>query len=489
MTPPLLLPYQSSWVNDPARVKLLEKGRQIGASWCTAGFMALEAARRGRGGEDCWYVGYNKEMTREFILDCATWARSFSSGCSEIEESIFTEDGDRSILQYSILFASGHRITALSSRPRSLRNKRGHVIIDEAAFHDDLAGMIKSARANLIWGGDIWVMSSHNGVGSEFNRLLEDCRAGRLRYSVHRVTFDDALKAGLYRRICLATGAEWSREGERVWRQGIIDDSGDDAPEELFCIPVKSGGTYLSRALIESCMYPAPVFRFEAEDGFAQLEDGVRTRTILDWLEATLSEAMARLPRHLLAAFGEDFGRTADLSVLAPVILNQNLSRTVPFLVELRNVPFREQETALVWVVDRLPILHHGALDSGGNGQYLAERAWQRYGEQAIEQVGLTEKWYGENLPKLKAALEDQMLAIPMDADVLADLQGFQVIDGVPRMPKIRKVQKALSANKAARRHGDAAIAIALGHYASAAEIRQYRYESVAGPRARKGLD
>jgi len=72
---------------------------------------------------------------------------------------------------------------------------------------------------------------------------------------------------------------------------------------------------------------------------------------------------------------------------------------------------------------------------------------------------------------------------------VLADLQGFQVIDGVPRMPKIRKVQKALSANKAARRHGDAAIAIALGHYASAAEIRQYRYESVAGPRARKGLD
>ena len=130
-----------------------------------------------------------------------------------------------------------------------------------------------------------------------------------------------------------------------------------------------------------------------------------------------------------------------------------------------------------------------GALDAGGNGAYLAERAMQRYGEHRIEELALSDAWYGENLPRLKADFEEQMVAIPRDADVVSDLQMFTMVDGTPRMPAVRKSQKAISKLRGAKRHGDAGIAISIGHYASQADIIKYAYESVPGSRAREGLD
>jgi phage FluMu gp28-like protein len=183
-------------------------------------------------------------------------------------------------------------------------------------------------------------------------------------------------------------------------------------------------------------------------------------------------------------SFGEDFGRTADITVIAPLTLEQDLRRTIPFLIELRNVPFREQELVLNFVVDRLPRFVYGALDATGNGQYMAERAWQRYGQRKIEQVTLNDRWYGENLPPLKASLEDAMTTIPRDADVLSDLLSLQVINGIPKLPKSRTSQKAVSSGRGKKRHGDAAIAIALADYASRQPVLAYAYES-AKPKKR----
>jgi phage FluMu gp28-like protein len=87
--------------------------------------------------------------------------------------------------------------------------------------------------------------------------------------------------------------------------------------------------------------------------------------------------------------FGEDFGRNGDLSVFWPLQIQSNLVRRTPFVVELRRVPFRQQEQILFYIVDRLPRLIGGALDARGNGQYLAETARQRYGAR-VEQVMLS---------------------------------------------------------------------------------------------------
>jgi hypothetical protein len=147
----ILLPYQARWAADRAPVKVMEKSRRIGISWGEAADSTLYASERGRGEKrNVWYIGYTKDMALEFINDCANWARAYNlaaSGMEEYEEVDQEEyEGvvqEKKILAFRITFQSGWRITALSSRPSNLRGKQGRVIIDEAAFHDDLAGLLR----------------------------------------------------------------------------------------------------------------------------------------------------------------------------------------------------------------------------------------------------------------------------------------------------------------------------------------------------------
>ena len=141
---------------------------------------------------DTWYLGYNQDMAREFVETAAAWARQFNKAAKAIEE-IAIDDERRDMLAYRIRFSSGHKIVALSSRPSNLRGKQGRAVIDEAAFHDDLKGLLKAALAFTMWGGCVRVMSTHNGANSAFNELVNEIRAGRKPYSLHRVTFDDAI--------------------------------------------------------------------------------------------------------------------------------------------------------------------------------------------------------------------------------------------------------------------------------------------------------
>ena len=140
--------------------------------------------------------------------------------------------------------------------------------------------------------------------------------------------------------------------------------------------------------------------------------------------------------------------------------------RRTPFVVELRQVPFRQQEQILFYIVDRLPRLIGGALDARGNGQYLAEIARQRYGAR-VEQVMLSAQWYRENMPRYKAAFEDGMVELPRDAEILADHRALEIEHGYAHVSD-RRDQKG--------RHGDAAIAGALAYYASSIRAQEPAY-------------
>ena len=180
-------------------------------------------------------------MTQGFIQDCATWAKAFNAAASQIEESVIEEE-DKQILSYTIRFDSGHIIQAFTSNPRNLRSKGRpgeRLVIDEAAFVDGLAELLKAAMAMTIWGGQVRIISTHNGEDNPFNELINDVRAGKLPYSVHRVDLDDALRDGFYRKICAVTGQAWTAEGEAIWRAGIIARYRPNEDEELFCIPAQ----------------------------------------------------------------------------------------------------------------------------------------------------------------------------------------------------------------------------------------------------------
>lgn len=482
----VLLPYQQRWIDDPAPVKVAEKSRRIGLTWGEACDDVLIAGRS-TGGSDIWYIGYNQDMAREYIETCGNWARALGAAASEMQEELM-EDEARDILSFRIRFASGHKITALSSRPSNLRGKQGVVVIDEAAFHDDLDQLLKAAFALLIWGGRVRVISTHDGDANLFNGLVTDIRAGRKPYSLHRIDFNQALADGLYRRITAVAGEEWSAEKETAWRASIIAFYGDGADEELFVIPSQGSGVFLGSALIEARMDAAiPVIRWEQPSSFAELADPTREAEARDFCERALAPRLRNLDPKLRSFFGQDFGRSGDLSVILPLQMGQDLVRRAPFLVELRNIPFRQQEQILFHIVDRLPRFMAGALDAGGNGSYQAERAMQRYGAGRIAQVKLSAEWYREWMPPYKAAFEDAMIVLPRDADVLADHRAIVMERGVAKVPDGARARGA----DGGRRHGDSAIAGALAWFASRMDGVSMEFQALGEPRvaARIGGD
>lgn len=465
-TPAALLPYQQLWVDDASPLKVIEKSRRTGLTWAEAADNVLTAAAAASaGGQNVYYIAYNQDMTVEYVQACAMWARAFHHAASAVQEGFWDEGEDeRHIKTFTIRFpASGHRIVALSSRPSNLRGRQGTIVIDEAAFHDQLDELLKAALAMLIWGGRVHVISTHNGVDNAFFELIEDIRAGRRRGSVHRITFDEAVEQGLFERVCLRAGRPWSAAAQAAWVAEVRAFYGEGATEELDCIPAASGGAWLSRALIEQRMSAAsPVLRYACPAGFELLSDERRAQHCRDWMQTHLAPRLAALPRHALSFVGEDFGRSGDLSVFVPLIQQQNLTLQCPFMVELRNVPFRQQEQLAFYLMDGLPRLMGAAFDARGNGQFLAEVCAQRYGASRVQGVMLSEAWYREHMPPLKAALEDGTLVdLPRDADILADLRSIEVIAGVPRVAARR------TGADRGQRHGDAAIALALAHFAS----------------------
>ncbi len=476
--PAVFLGYQQRLMTGVSHhsVVVWEKSRRTGFSWAIAAEAVLTAsATKESGGMDVFYLGYNLEMAREFIDYVGEWAISISGAAIELEEEIFhdPERPEKDIKAFRVTFASGFKVLALPSVPRSLRGMQGLVIIDEAAFHDDLPGVLKAAFALLIWGGKVVVLSTHDGEANPFNQLVQDIRAGRLPYYLGRTTFDEALADGLYQRVCLTLGKQWSAELELTWREEIIAIYGANADEELFVIPAQGSGAYLSGAVIEKCMRDdIPVIRLELPESFKLMAEHLRVAEMWDFCERALKPVLETLDAKCPHVFGQDFGRKRDLSVFWPAAITKDLTLRTPFVLEMRNVPYEAQRQILFYVVDRLPMFRAGKFDATGNGGYLAEVAMQRYGER-IEPVMLNEPWYRDNMPRWKAQFEDGLMIIPRDREILDDHRLVKLIRGVGRVPDER------TGEKDKKRHGDSAIASALCVAASRAEPEVYGYEPV----------
>lgn len=469
--PMVLLPYQQRWIADNSQVKICEKSRRVGLSWAEAADDTLYAASLS--GDDVWYIGYNLEMAREFINDCGDWAREYDKAASEIEECVLLDE-DKEILALRINFPSGHRITALSSRPTNLRGKQGRVVIDEAAFHEDLDGLIKAAMALLMWGGQVRIISTHDGDANPFNELIQEIHSGKVPYSLHRITLDDALAEGLYQRICLKLGREWSQEAEDKWRSDLVAFYKEHADEELFCIPSQGKGTYLARVIIERCMRDdIPVLTWACTNKFATLPDLIRKAEARDWCQENLKPLLLKCDLERRHYFGEDFARSGDLSIYFPLAEKANLTYRAPFVLELKNVPFREQELILFYIIDRLPRFTHGCFDARGNGQFLAEVAMQRYGLSRITQVMLSDAWYREEMPRFKSFFEDGIFEVPRSADHMDDYRAVKMTKGVAKLTDERST--GTDGNK---RHGDAAIGAAMAVCATRNNAVEIEFQS-----------
>lgn len=486
--PAVLLPYQARAVgllDGGTPVLFIEKSRRIGLTWGLAAYAVLRAGRqKSAGGMDVMYISYSREMTREFIDACAMWARAFDSAAAAVEETLFDQGDDaKAINAFRIRFASGFEIMALSSAPRGLRGKQGVVIIDEAAFVDELAELLKAALAFLIWGGQVVVCSTHDGAENPFNQAIQDILSGRSKHSHMRIDLDQALHEGLYQRIALVTGKTWTPEGEAAWRQSIIDFYGDGADEELFCIPSLSSGAWLPAPLIEARMTaPGRVLRLELPPDYLH-RSKLEQKILLAPFMAELEEALAGLDLSLQYAFGFDFARVADLTVGCLLAIEPGLKRREALVVELRNVPGDEQKAIVRAILKAVQArLVGAAFDATGMGWTVAEDMGREFGIREDFEAGaglvmalkFTEEWYRLQMPPLKTAFEDDAIAIIADAEHLSDLRTVKLIRGIPRVPPTREGEKGK------RRHGDYAIGLALAHWASRMRWVEYGYTPAA---------
>jgi len=442
------------------------------------------------------YISYSQEMTREFIDACAMWARAFAIAALEVEETLFDDSGDGSgsIKAFRIGCASGFEVMALSSAPRSLRGKQGVVAIDEAAFVDHLAELLKAALAFLMWGGQVIVCSTHDGTENDFNILVQDVLGGRKPYKHLKIDLDDALQDGLYQRICLVRGKPWSAALEAEWRAELIAFYGDGADEELFCIPSQGSGAWLPGPLIEARMTltqtEAPILRLELPIDYLHLPMAARAELMRPFM-TDLEGVLKRLDPTLQHAFGFDFARVADLSVGQLLSIEKALRRRSALTVEMRGVPGDEQKAVVRDILQASPRLVGAAFDATGMGWTVAEDMGRLFGlwdathnaTGLIRAIKLSRDWYRFEMPPLKVKFEDDAIVLVKDADHASDLRAVKVVGGIPMVSEIRVNEKADGGKRGHKRHGDFAIALALADFASRQAWAEYGYVPVPDAR------
>jgi hypothetical protein len=87
--------------------------------------------------------------------------------------------------------------------------------------------------------------------------------------------------------------------------------------------------------------------------------------------------------------------------------------------------------------------------------------------------IRFSEEWYRLQMPPLKAAFEDDHIALIADSEHVSDLRMVKLIRGIPRVPPVREGEKGR------KRHGDYAIALALAYFASRMRWVEYGYVPV----------
>ena len=432
-----LLPYQARWTGDDSAIKVCEKSRRIGLSWAAAYDAALYAARK-KGGGNVYYQAYDLTMTRGFISDCAAWAGEIKDALpGRITETLLDLGNGKAHPAHRLPLASGNEVLAMTSAPRAFRSRGrpgDRAIVDEAAFVDDLPAVLKAAMAFRMWGGQVHVMSTHNGETNAFAHLVRDVRDGKRPGSLHSIPFDAAVSDGLAERILTVTGRDASPEAQKRWVAETRAEYGEFAAEELDCIPSAGGGAWLSWDTIRACEHPDAGDPAKAGDG----------------------------PKFI----GTDIARRGDLWVATVLELAGNVLWVREIAVK-RNIPFVEQHR----ILDELHARWHpvrNAIDQTGMGEEFVEVEQRKHGA-TVEGVLLTAPRRLSIATILREALEDRRMRLPPDEKLRRDLHSVKRVAGATGAPR-------LVAENESDGHADRFWAAAMATAAASGGPRRYAY-------------
>ena len=393
----IFLPYQSKWIMDESRLKLGEKSRQIGFTWCTAYAVNERASLQGARYDE-WISSRDEEAARLFISDCKFWAQIQNLAAKDLGELLIDAKG-RATAQ-SLEFATGRRVNSMSSNPDAQAGKRGSRVLDEYALHPDQPKMWAIAYPGITWGGVLEAFSTHRGSYSFFNRLIREVRFGGnpKKISLHRVTLQDALEQGFLFKLQQALPADDERQGmdEKEYfdfiKSGAADEESFD--QEYMCIPADDDAKFLEYSLITACEYSGGT----------------------DWQRGLQGPFQGRL------FAGVDIGRKKDLTVLWVVELLGDVfyTRHVEVMEKMR----KSAQEAILWpwfaICDRI------CIDATGLGIGWSDDAQDKFGKNRVEAVNFSGPVKEALAYPLKGAMEDRQVRIPEDPKIRADLRKIQ---------------------------------------------------------------
>lgn len=395
----VFLPFQSKWIKDESRIKLMEKSRQIGISWATAYGVDERAAAQGARFDE-WISSRDDIQARLFIEDCKLWAGIMGMAAKDLGEVVI--DAEKKVSAYVLQFASGRRIHSMSSNPDAQAGKRGSRVLDEFALHADQRKLWAIAYPGITWGGSMEVISTHRGSYSFFNGLIREAREKNnpKRISMHRVTLQDALDQGFLFKLqqALPADAEQQDMDEASYfdftKNGAADAESFD--QEYQCIPADDDAKFLEYGLITACEYSGGT----------------------DWQRGLEGPFQGRL------FCGVDIGRKKDLTVLWVVekLGDVFYTRHVETMEKMR----KSDQEKVLWpwfaICDRI------CIDATGLGIGWADDAQDKFGPTRVEAVTFTGQVKEALAYPLKGAMEDRTLRIPEDPVIRSDLRKVQKV-------------------------------------------------------------
>ncbi|MGZ8171820.1 MULTISPECIES: phage terminase large subunit family protein [Methylobacter] len=439
----LFLPGQERWIKDRSRLKLMEKGRQIGISWSTA-YAADERTAQSGQKWDQWVSSRDDLQARLFIEDCKMWAQVLNIAAQDLGERVI--DDKNKLTAYVLEFASGKRIHSMSSNPDAQAGKRGGRILDEFALHPDPRKLWSIAYPGITWGGSMEIISTHRGSHNFFNQLIREVRehGNPKGISLHRITLQDALDQGFLYKLqkALPGDHEVQTMDEAAYfdfiKAGCADE--ESFQQEYMCDPADDDTAFLEYDLIARCEYGA---------------DEV-------W-EVDLEESKRRGAK-LFA--GLDVGRKKDLTVLWVFELLGDVLYTRK-IIELKAMSKPDQEKVL-WPV--MALMERTCIDNTGLGIGWTDDAKAKFGTYRIEGVTFTGRVKEELAYPVRGGMEDRKIRIPYKPEIRADLRAVTKV--TTPSGNIR-----FTAERSENGHADRFWAMALGVHASSSGVAGASYK------------
>lgn len=388
------MPFQGAWIRDDARLKIVEKSRQIGFSYADS-YDSVKKVAPKNARLDVWISSRDETQAKQYLLYCKRWARILNYAAEDLGEVLV--DREKDLSAFVLRFANERTINVVSSNPDAMAGKTAHIKIDEFALRklDFQRQAYAIGKPATQWGGQFSVISTHRGVGSLFNKIIEDIKNGGnpMGWSLHTVPIQKAVDEGLVEKINQATGGKESREGFlRRTEAECIDQ--EQWLQEYCCKPCDDSAAFITWEMITACESA------EARKDFDYLLD-------------------AKNPLYI----GVDVGRKKDLTVIdvEEKVGDVHWER---LRIELQGKTFAEQEFELYRILN-LPQVKRACIDSTGLGMQLAERAKERFGWK-VEGVSFTGPVKEELAFPLRAAHEDRTLRYTADPKLRADLRGIK---------------------------------------------------------------